>query len=517
MNDFKGYRILLADDEEIAREICANIVKGLGAECVTARDGDELLDILNGPGGDRIDLVLTDINMPGRSGIDACSEFRASSHPKARTLPVIGMSADTDPAIFDKAISAGMNSMTTKPLTRDTLMAHFHITLKDNRANAVFSERIQQALAKSLFFSSVSHDIRTPLNAIIGFSEMLKHGMNTKSEHDLAVNSILMSSRMLLQLVNDILDLSKLESGKMEINVEPTDVSELALEIATSFCATHRTPGLDIRFSAADVPRLMVDPHRLRQIAFNLMGNAVKFTKKGVIELSVTFESGTLRMAVRDTGCGIGEADLKKLARPFVQVGAVSAQRAGTGLGLHICRMLARAMGGDLEISSELGKGSTFSIVVPGVKVAESNEVRSGGVGSGGVNSSTPPRPHSPTNLRILVADDTKMNQMVLKAMFRKLGVTDVTCADNGREALEILTAPDAPKFDFVLTDMWMPEMNGVKLVEAIRSNPAVAKTKVYLFTAEVEMKDSYAADGFDGILLKPANLDALRLLLSGA
>ena len=526
MNDFKGYRILLADDEEIAREICANLVESLGAECVTAKDGDELIGILNGPDGDKIDLVLTDINMPGHSGIEACSEFRASSHPKARTLPVIGMSADADPAIFDKAISAGMNSMTTKPLTRDTLTAHLHITLKDNQANAVFSERIQQALAKSLFFSSVSHDIRTPLNAIIGFSEMLKHGMNTKSEHDLAVNSILMSSRMLLQLVNDILDLSKLESGKMEINVEPTDVSELALEIATSFCATHRTPGLDIRFSAADVPRLMVDPHRLRQIAFNLMDNAVKFTKKGVIELSVTFESGTLRMAVKDTGCGIGEADLKKLARPFVQVGAVSAQRAGTGLGLHICRMLARAMGGDLEISSELGKGSTFSIVVPGVKVAESNEVgsggvgsggvMSGGVGSGGVNSPTHPLPHSPTNLRILVADDTKMNQMVLKAMFRKLGVTGITCADNGREALEILTAPDAPKFDFVLTDMWMPEMNGVKLVEAIRSNPAVAKTKVYLFTAEVEMKDSYAADGFDGILLKPANLDALRLLLSG-
>jgi len=518
MNDFKGYRILLADDEEIARDICANLVESLGAECVTAKDGDELIGILNGPDGDKIDLVLTDINMPGHSGIEACSEFRASSHPKARTLPVIGMSADADPAIFDKAISAGMNSMTTKPLTRDTLTAHLHITLKDNQANAVFSERIQQALAKSLFFSSVSHDIRTPLNAIIGFSEMLKHGMNTKSEHDLAVNSILVSSRMLLQLVNDILDLSKLESGKMEINVEPTDVSELALEIATSFCATHQTPGLDIRFSAADVPRLMADPPRLRQIAFNLMGNAVKFTKKGVIELSVTFESGTLRMAVKDTGCGIGEADLKKLARPFVQVGAVSAQRAGTGLGLHICRRLARAMGGDLEISSELGKGSTFSIVVPGVKVAgsEVGENSSSSRKNAGIHTPTQ-NSNSNSHLRILVSDDTKMNQMVLKAMFRKLGVTGITCADNGREALEILTAPDAPKFDFVLTDMWMPEMNGVKLVEAIRSNPAVAKTKVYLFTAEVEMKDSYAADGFDGILLKPANLDALRLLLSGA
>jgi two-component system chemotaxis response regulator CheY len=106
------------------------------------------------------------------------------------------------------------------------------------------------------------------------------------------------------------------------------------------------------------------------------------------------------------------------------------------------------------------------------------------------------------------------MNQIVLRAMFAKLGVTDIMFADNGREALDILTNPDAPKFDFVLTDMWMPEMDGLELVKAIRSTPAVAKTKVYLFTAEVEMKDSYRQNGFDGILLKPANLEALRNLL---
>ena len=105
------------------------------------------------------------------------------------------------------------------------------------------------------------------------------------------------------------------------------------------------------------------------------------------------------------------------------------------------------------------------------------------------------------------------MNQLVLKAMFGRLGVTDIIFADNGREALEILTAPDAPKFDFVLTDMWMPEMDGLKLVASIRANPAVAKTKVYLFTAEVEMKDSYTQSGFDGILIKPANLESLRRL----
>ena len=519
MKGFEGYRVLLADDEEIDLEIVANIVNDLGAECVKVRDGEEMLEVLNGPEGDKIDLVLTDINMPGKSGIDACSEFRASSNPKARTLPIIGISADTDHTLFDKAISAGMNSMTTKPLTRETLRSHFHITLKDNRANTVFGERIQQALAKSLFFSSVSHDIRTPLNAIIGFSEMLKQGFETKAEHDFAVNSILVSSKMLLQLVNDILDLSKLESGKMNIELEPTDVARLVREIAASFGATHQKPGLEILCRAGGTPNLMIDPHRLRQIIFNLVGNAIKFTKKGFIEVRTSFapdaggKTGVFRLEVEDTGCGISEADMKKLARPFVQVGAVSEPRSGTGLGLHICRMLARAMGGDMEIKSALGKGTTFSIVVPRVRVVENGTTET--TGTDGTNHlTTELHSHLTTQPRILVADDTKMNQIVLKAMFGRLGVKDIAFADNGREALEVLTAPDAPKFDFVLTDAWMPEMTGMELVAAIRANAALAKLPVYLFTAEVEMKDTYAEKGFDGILLKPANLEALKKLL---
>ena len=510
MKGFEGYRVLLADDEEIDLEVVSHIVEDLGAECVKVRDGEEMLETLNGPEGGGIDLVLTDINMPGKSGIDACSEFRASTHPKARTLPIIGISADTNRALFDKAISAGMNSMTTKPLTRETLRSHFHITLKDNQANAVFSERIQQALAKSLFFSSVSHDIRTPLNAIIGFSEMLQHGFETKAEHDLAVNSILVGSKMLLQLVNDILDLSKLESGRMNIEPEPTDAAYLVREIAVAFGATLQNPDLEILCRAAGTPCLMLDPHRLRQIVFNLVGNAVKFTKRGHIEIRTSFspdaggKTGVFRLDVEDTGCGISEADMKKLARPFVQVGAVSGQRGGTGLGLHICRMLARAMGGEMEMKSELGKGATFSIVVPGVVAVEGEKPK---------NESDASALHS-SNARILIVDDTKMNQIVLKTMFGRLGVRDMAFADNGREAYEMLTAPDAPKFDFVLTDAWMPVMTGMELVAAIRANAAIAKTPVYLFTAEVEMKDSYAEKGFDGILLKPANLEALRRLL---
>ena len=529
MKEFEGYRVLLAEDDEIAREIVASIVEDLGAACVTARDGEELLAVLNGPDGETIDLVLTDINMPKKSGIDACSEFRASEHPRAKSLPVIGISADTNPALFDNAISAGMNGMTMKPLTRETLHAHFHITLKDNKANAVFCERIQQALAKSLFFSSVSHDLRTPLNAIVGFSEMLQHGFDTKEEHDLAVNSILMSSKTLLQLVNDILDLGKLESGRMEIVPEPTEVAALLKDIVTSFSVTNQKKELEVRFrTVGEIPSLMVDPQRIRQIAFNLVGNAVKFTKDGHVELRAEFArsgdaAGTFTLAVEDTGCGICEADLKRLATPFVQVGAQKAKAGGTGLGLSICRKLAKAMGGEMKVSSVLGKGTTFAIVVPGVRVAEDGtsgtDRTTKTTGTDGTEGSKPASPTAQVpsvsaSHRLLIADDTKMNQIVLRTMFTKLGVKDMTFANNGREALDILKDPAVKPFDFVLTDLFMPEMTGEELVAAIRADPALASIKVYLFTAEVEMQNAYSEKGFDGILLKPANLEALKKLL---
>ena len=203
------------------------------------------------------------------------------------------------------------------------------------------------------------------------------------------------------------------------------------------------------------------------------------------------------------------------------------AKAGGTGLGLSICRKLAKAMGGEMKVSSVLGKGTTFAIVVPGVR-----EAGSGGAdgttettGTNGTGDSRPAPtvspvlsvasvPVVPASPRILIADDTKMNQIVLKTMFAKLGVKDMTFANNGREALDILRDPESPPFDLVLTDLFMPEMTGEELVAEIRADPSLAANRVYLFTAEVEMKDTYAEKGFDGILLKPANLEALKNIL---
>ena len=415
----------------------------------------------------------------------------------------------------------------------------------------------ERASAKSLFFATVSHDMRTPLNAIMGFSELLKAGFDTEEERKEALDSILVSSKTLLALINDLLDLSKLESGKMKINPEPTDCQHLLRELLDAFGVSANRPGLELRGKIGKMPILMLDQQRIRQIVFNLVGNAVKFTEHGHIELRAFFErrgkarSGTFRLEVEDTGCGISEDDVKRLVSPYVQVDTQTKHHGGTGLGLAICRQLAVAMGGELNIVSALGIGSVFSIVIPGVKVAdiESNdelEIPAQVI----LPSAPPPPPPSPPSQqpspslpppspppipapapqpppavaetpssaegqgnaagkgprRILAVDDSNINLSVLSTLLRRIGDFEITTAADGLLALDILQAPDAKPFDLVLTDIWMPNLDGEGLLKAIRATPALASLRVIAVTANMELRGKAAELGFDDILLKPIN-----------
>ncbi|MBR6021977.1 MAG: amino acid permease, partial [Kiritimatiellae bacterium] len=239
----------------------------------------------------------------------------------------------------------------------------------------VISRRERDAAkAKEYFFSTVSHDIRTPLNAIIGYSETLRLGPASPAERDEALASILSSSKTLLRLVNDILDLSRLESGKLETSPVPTDVPALLRDVASIFAPAARKAGLDLRLALPPMPRLLVDPVRLRQIAFNLVGNAVKFTEKGHVEIRAAFNpepgtpAGELVLSVEDTGVGIAREDLSRIANAYVQLGAKLARNGGTGVGLAVCRHLAAAMGGTFTVQSTLGQGSTFTVTLPRLK-----------------------------------------------------------------------------------------------------------------------------------------------------
>ena len=366
--------------------------------------------------------------------------------------------------------------------------------------------------ARTYFFSTVSHDIRTPLNSIIGFSEMLQLGINDQEERAKALDAIVTSAQTLLELINDVLDLSKLESGKMELHPVPTDVAKLVGKVASSFeVATSRT-SVPLQTKIEKMPFLKLDPQRIRQILFNLVGNAVKFTAKGVITVRATYTADrTFILSVEDTGCGISEENIEKLMSPYVQLQEHDSTK-GTGLGLAICKQLAIQMKGKLELESTVGKGSVFTLRIPNVEAFTEQESEAY-FGEHKPSQPAPQLDKSVLDKHILIVDDQKLNLRILQTMLLRLGLRKVLTAENGKEALDVLRS--VRNVDLVLTDMSMPVMDGAALVREIRQTPSFADLPVYVITADVEMQAEYKEDGFDDMLIKPITLDKLKALLA--
>ena len=386
--------------------------------------------------------------------------------------------------------------------------AKMNIQLREERDKSIKAEK-----AKSYFFSTVSHDIRTPLNSIIGFSEMLQLGIDDPEEKEKALEAIITSAQTLLELINDVLDLSKLESGKMELHPVPTDIATLVNKVATSFEVAASSHSIQLRTEVDKMPFLKLDPQRIRQILFNLIGNAVKFTTKGFITVRASFDNGTntFTLAVADTGCGISPENIGKLMSPYVQLFEHDSTK-GTGLGLAICKQLAVQMKGTLELESTLGRGSTFTLRIPNVQTFSEQESEAY------FSEHTAPRTEirlddSITEKYILIVDDQKLNLRILQTMLARLGIHKVLMAENGKAALEVLN--NSEKVDLVLTDMSMPVMNGGDMVREIRKSSEFAKLPVYVITADVEMQMGYRQMGFDDMLIKPITLDKLKELLA--
>ena len=402
----------------------------------------------------------------------------------------------------------------------------------NDELHTALDKEIEAERAKSYFFSSVSHDIRTPLNAIIGYTELLIGGIDDQKEREKALSAISTSGHTLLQLINDVLDLSKLESGKMDIKPELTDVREIITSVLHSFDVTTMNSDVELKEEYGLLPLLEIDPQRIRQILFNLIGNAVKFTEHGEICVRASFrnnisnEKGVFTVSVSDTGCGIAEEEKEKLMTPYVQAGT-KARTKGTGLGLAICKQLATRMGGRLSFVSELGKGSTFTLELHEVKSIEHTPDADKQAAAG--------QDHLRKKLegfetrdgktfgeaqkdlredRILIADDVPLNLAVLKALLTRLGIRGVVTAVDGQDAWEKIRTSDTP-FDLVLTDMWMPKMDGKDLVARIRADERFAGLPVYAVTADIEEQKVFVEHGFTGILLKPVTIDKLSRLFN--
>ena len=368
------------------------------------------------------------------------------------------------------------------------------VRLKAERDRVVEAEK-----TRSYFFSAISHDIRTPLNAIIGFSELLQAGDVPPEKAKQDLDMIVSSGKMLLQLVNDVLDLSKMDLGKLEFNLEPSDVVALLREPVPVFQPMMDKKGQTFTLEIAEMPTLMVDSLRFRQVLFNFVSNAVKYAGPCTIRIVSTYEDGRFKLTVADNGKGVTPEKAKRLMQPFVQAD-IKNRTEGCGLGLAICKRLIELAHGTISIDTAPGKGFAIHVEVPVEVAPEQTANKKVGMSSTVAASNLPKR--------VLVVDDSPVNRAVLKAMLEKLGVAKIELADDGRAALETLEKD--PSFDLVMSDMWMPVMDGTELIKRIRADARLAQLKVCSITADVEARTNYRELGFDMILLKPVTVEKL-------
>ncbi len=409
---------------------------------------------------------------------------------------------------------------TSYPIVVEGKLAYILVTLIDMTDSNESQRQLARALtesqntskAKSEFLATMSHELRTPLNAVLGFSELLRKDDVSAEERVEYLNSIHLAGDTLLNLINDILDLSKIEAEQMKIVPEPVDLAMLGQELLAIFRQKADEKQLEFRVEASPgLPVLLLDGLRLRQILLNLTGNALKFTSRGWVHVTIGFEEaagggeGTLSIAVGDTGIGVEPEARERIFNPFVQQDAMRDARVfkGTGLGLAISRRLAERMNGGIRLESEPGRGSVFTLVLEHVAVAEQPEAAR--------ESSGGEKELEIAGIHALIVDDVAINRRVLAAMLRKEDAR-VSVAESGEQVLELL-AKELP--DVVLSDLWMPGMNGEELARKIRSNPAWDRVPIIAVTADMESRNNFRMEDFDGILLKPISMEKMRLLLA--
>jgi signal transduction histidine kinase/AmiR/NasT family two-component response regulator len=374
--------------------------------------------------------------------------------------------------------------------------------------------------AKSQFVANMTHEIRTPLNGVLGMTQAMASGELSDLQRE-RLDVVRKSGDMLLAILNDVLDLSKIEAGKLTLEAIPFDVVELARGAHAAFTAIAHKKGLsfDLKVEPAAAGVYRGDSTRVRQIIYNLVSNALKFTEEGEVRVHVAAADPGLVIRVRDTGIGIPPERAAQLFQKFEQADASTTRRfGGTGLGLAICRELAQLMGGTIAVDSVVARGSTFTVTLP--------LERLGGRAMPAPHAaSREPRPaaadFTERPLRILAAEDNQVNQLVLKTLLHQVGLQPVL-VDDGRAAVEAWETQD---WDLILMDMQMPVMDGLAATRAIRESEAATgrpRTPIIALTANVMAHQvaSYRAAGMDAFVAKPIEVsqlfDAMTAALDG-
>jgi len=430
---------------------------------------------------------------------------------------------------LDSICAVGIDIAQRKQAERE-LKTYAEALESANRCLEEHSFSVQAATrAKSEFLANMSHEIRTPMTAILGFSESLLDVDLSQEERALAVETIQRNGRHLMDIINDILDLSKVEAGKLDVEYITCSPMEVVEDIRSLMQGRADNKGLRflVEYPAALPKTVQTDPTRLRQILINLIGNAIKFTEQGYVRLVVRFQRGAedrqpmICFEVTDTGIGMTRSQIDRLFQPFTQADTSTTRKfGGTGLGLTICMRLTRKLGGDVEVESELGVGSTFRATIAtgplvGVEMVERSTET---VPSRTDPLSKPPgfAPAAKLDCRVLLVEDSPDNQRLISMVLGNAGA-EVTLAENGQVACQLVTeALSAGKpFDLILMDMQMPVMDGYEATRKLRDHryigPIVALTA---HAMAADCRKCYEA-GCDAYATKPIKRDRLLSLVA--
>ena len=514
MNDW----ILVVDDDTANLRMASHILSEEKMRVSCLKSGEEAIRFLQ---ENKPDLILLDIQMPGMDGFETMAVIKGNKD--TADIPVIFLTANEDSNMEVRGLKAGAMDFIKKPFVPEILLIRVKHTLDLVRLNVEYENARNEAIraneAKSLFLSNMSHEIRTPINAVLGMNEMILRECTDKQILTYAEN-IRSSGKTLLFLINDILDMSKIESGKMEILRVEYDLSVLIMDLWNIIFLRAQEKGLTIQFSLEEtLPRVLYgDDVRIKQIVTNLLTNAVKYTPQGGIEVHVAYERHgdeqiSLIISVKDTGMGIKKEDMGKLFESFQRLEEEKNRNIeGTGLGMNITMSLLKLMDGDMKVESEYGKGSTFTVMIPQKVICdeptgdfESIRNRQEQNRASGYQSFEAPEAN------ILVVDDNAMNLTVFQSLLKRTRMNIVT-ADSGRKCLELVKKEH---FHIIFMDHMMPEMDGIETLHEIQklTDFPNADTPVIILTANAlsGARESYLSEGFADFLTKPIDGDLLE------
>ncbi|MCH5281851.1 MAG: response regulator [Lachnospiraceae bacterium] len=514
MNDW----ILVVDDDTANLRMASHILSEEKMRVSCLKSGEEAIKFLQ---ENRPDLILLDIQMPGMDGFETMS--RIKENKDTTDIPVIFLTASDDSNVEVRGLEAGAMDFIKKPFVPEILLIRAKHALDLIRLNAEYENARNEAIvaneAKSLFLSNMSHEIRTPINAVLGMNEMILRECRDEQILTYAEN-IRSSGKTLLFLINDILDMSKIESGKMEIIKVEYAPAVLIMDLWNIIFLRAQEKGLSVQFSLdKTLPKVLYgDDVRIKQIVTNLLTNAVKYTPRGGIEMHVAYERQgeeqiSLIISVKDTGMGIKKEDLGKLFESFQRLDEVKNRNIeGTGLGMNITTSLLKLMDGDLKVESEYEKGSTFTVTIPQRIVSDEPTGDFESIKSRHDRDRTAEyQSFEAPEANILVVDDNAMNLTVFQSLLKRTKMNIIT-ADSGRKCLELV---QKDPFHIIFMDHMMPEMDGIETLHEIQklTDFPNADTPVIALTANAlsGAREGYLAEGFVDFLTKPIDGDLLE------